>query len=256
MIEIDERLRRALHNLGLTDYEIRVYVALLGRQEMTANQISEETNVPYSKIYEVLDSLEKKGWIGTEGGRPARYHPKSPATALEANRMRVEKELKENENIVLSELLPIYEKTGTREKHDIWILRGEVNILTKIRSMLADCEEELQAASPWMNMEILNLLLPSIASIVGRGGKVQVLLSSECDYRVVKKLSEIAEVRLRDQMFGGGIIADSREVVLVLGEDESNPFNLAIWSEHVGLARLAKIYFEYLWKGAEPVKSM
>lgn len=255
MIEINEKLRKALHNLGLTDYEIKVYVVLIEKGGMTANQVSEAADVPYSKIYEVLDSLEKKGWIGTEGGRPAKYYPKSPVTALEANRMRVERELKENENVVLSELLPIYEGAGVREKHDIWILRGEANILAKIRSVLLNCEEELQAATPWITRDILDLLLPSIASIVGRGGRVQVMLSNACDYRIVRKLSRVAEVRLRDQMFGGGVIADSQEVVLILGTDKQNPFNLAIWSEHVGLAKLAKIYFEYLWRDAEPVKT-
>jgi len=253
-IHVDERLRRALHNLGLTDYEIKVYVVLVEKGGMTANQVSEAAEVPYSKIYEVLDSLEKKGWVGSEGGRPAKYYPKSPATALEANRMRVERELKENESIVLSELLPIYEGAGAREKHDIWILRGEANILAKIRSLLRNCEEELQAATPWMSKEILEFLLPSLATIVGRGGRVQVMLSSACDYRVIKKLSRVAEVRLRDQMYGGGIIADSQEVVLILSTDKQDSFNLAIWSEHVGLARLAKIYFEHLWSDADPVE--
>lgn len=125
MVEISENLRRALHNLGLTDYEIKVYIALLECGDSTASRLSEVADVPYSKIYEVLDSLEKKGWIGTEGGRPARYYPKSPLTALETRRIRIEREFREHEEVVLSELLPIYEGRGFRERHDIWILRGE-----------------------------------------------------------------------------------------------------------------------------------
>ncbi len=244
-------MRRALHGWGLTDYEIKCYVVLVGGGGMTASEVSEAAEVPYSKIYEVLDSLERKGWVRVEGGRPARYFAKSPITALEANRLRVERELKEYESVVISELLPIFEGSGAREKHDIWILRGEANILSKIRSLLSNCEEELQAAAPWLTPEMLEFVFPVLAAISGRGGRVKVMVSTSCDPRIVRRLDSVAEVRVRDQLFGGGVIADSREVVLILG-DEGNPFSLAIWSDHVGLAKLAKGYFEYLWRDAVP----
>ncbi|MEM2697164.1 MAG: helix-turn-helix domain-containing protein, partial [Nitrososphaerota archaeon] len=55
MLEISEKLRRALHRLGLTDYEIKVYKTLLENGELTASKLSELADVPYSKIYEVLE---------------------------------------------------------------------------------------------------------------------------------------------------------------------------------------------------------
>lgn len=250
MVEISENLRRALHNLGLTDYEIRVYTALLECGDSTASKLSEVADVPYSKIYEVLESLERKGWIGTEGGRPARYHPKSPLTALEASRIRIEREFRENEEIVLSELLPIYEGRGFRERHDIWILRGEENIFARIKNLLSNCEKELLIATPFLTKNLLMTFLPHIAYITSNGGHVKILVPSDVNYSMVKKINEVAEVRFKEQMFGGGIIADSREVVLLLGGRGGMSF--AIWSDHVGLAKFAKNYFEYLWREAEP----
>jgi hypothetical protein len=55
-------------------------------------------------------------------------------------------------------------------------------------------------------------------------------------------------------MFGGGIIADGREVILILGQ-EDEAMSLAIWSDHIGLAKFAKNYFEYLWRDSEPAKT-
>jgi hypothetical protein len=63
----------------------------------------------------------------------------------------------------------------------------------------------------------------------------------------MSKLMTFCEVRSREQMFGGGIIADGREVILLLGQEEE-AISLAIWSDHIGLARLAKNYFEFLWE--------
>ena len=62
-INVEEKLRRALHNLGLTDYEMRAYISLLKAGKLTASELSEVAGVPYSKIYDVLENLEKKGWI-------------------------------------------------------------------------------------------------------------------------------------------------------------------------------------------------
>lgn len=250
---ISDRLRKALHSFGLTDYEMRVYLALLERGSMTANQISEAADVPYSKIYEVLESLENKGWIGSEGGRPARFYPHSPLTALEVNRMRVERKLKIHENIVTSELLPLYESGGLRERHDIWILRGELNILSKLKDLLSNCDSELQIATPWIDKQLTDMLLPTFAILRAKGGAIQVMLSSSCSRNLAKKLGDYAEVRFRNQLFGGGVIADSREAIIILRGENEKP-TLAIWSDHIGLAKIAKIYFEYLWRDSEPLK--
>jgi sugar-specific transcriptional regulator TrmB len=63
---ISDKARRSLQEFGLTDYEIRSYTSLLEIGPATASQLSEASSVPYSKIYEVLGSLEKKGWIEME----------------------------------------------------------------------------------------------------------------------------------------------------------------------------------------------
>jgi hypothetical protein len=53
-------------------------------------------------------------------------------------------------------------------------------------------------------------------------------------------------------MFGGGLIADGREVILLLGQERDEAISLGIWSDHIGLAKFAKTYFEYLWHDSAP----
>lgn len=253
VILISEKLRKAMRGLGLTDYEMRVYLTLLERGSMTANQLSEIAEVPYSKIYDVLENLENKGWIGSEGGRPAKFYPRSPTTALEVSKMRIERKLKSYEDIITSELLPLYEGKNLSERHDVWILRGELNILSKLKDLLSNCSSELQIAAPWMNRQLINILLPTLAILQTRGGTAQIMLSSSCSRSVARRLSDYAEVKFRNQLFGGGAIADSKEAIIVLRGENEKP-TLAIWSDHIGLAKIAKIYFEYLWRDAEPLK--
>ena len=67
-----------------------------------------------------------------------------------------------------------------------------------------------------------------------------------------ERLKTLGVVRFRDQMFGGGVISDKKEVLLLLGGETEGEDNLAIWSDHTGLARFARSYFEYLWREASP----
>ena len=54
-----QRLAESLGNLGLTEYEISAYAALLSGGWNTASEISRASGVPQSRIYDILDLLEK-----------------------------------------------------------------------------------------------------------------------------------------------------------------------------------------------------
>jgi sugar-specific transcriptional regulator TrmB len=90
-------------------------------------------------------------------------------------------------------------------------------------------------------------LIPLVKTIVDRGVKVQLMTMKTPFTETMSKLTKLCEVRVREQMFGGGIISDGREVILLLGQEEDEAISLAIWSDHIGLAKFAKNYFEYLW---------
>jgi hypothetical protein len=53
-------------------------------------------------------------------------------------------------------------------------------------------------------------------------------------------------------MFGGGVIVDSKEALLLLGEEKPT---LVIWSDNMGLVKFAKDYFQYQWRTAEDIKN-
>ncbi|MFA5364358.1 MAG: TrmB family transcriptional regulator, partial [Candidatus Bathyarchaeia archaeon] len=60
--------------------------------------------------------------------------------------------------------------------------------------------------------------------------------------------------RLRDNMFGGGVIVDGKEALLFLGEaDTKRSYTglLVIWSNHIGLVKFAREYFQLLWDTAK-----
>jgi len=253
-LTITDRVRRSLQELGLTDYEIRSYTSLLEIGPATASELSEASDVPYSKIYEVLGTLEKKGWIEMEHGRPSKYYPKPPSVAMEIARSQLENIFRTNQALVLEELQPLYEKKGVRERPDIWIVRGNLNVLAKVRETIEHVQKEILAAVPTIPDSVAEMLIPLVKAIADRGVKVQLMTMKAPMSNTMTRLAKLCEIRTREQMFGGGIIADGKEVILLLGQEGEEAISLAIWSDHIGLAKFAKNYFEYLWTDSKQTK--
>ena len=242
---VSDEARKVLDELGLTSYETQTYLALIGKGVMTASQVSEYSNVPYSKIYDTLNSLEKKGWIETKKGRPTRYYPKAPSEALQAAKLRLEAMIKDWEQVMTKEMQPLYEQREFREKPDIWILRGQHNILAKLEEMLTRAERELMVAIPRFAEDLVKIGVPMLYHL--QGHRVDFLFmaaENTVDPEILETIRAVGKVRIRDEMFGGGFIVDGKEALLLLGEKKPT---LVIWSNHVGLVKFARDYFQYLW---------
>ena len=84
--------------LRLNAYEARVWMALLSRGIAAAGELSDMSGVPRSRCYDVLESLEKKGFIIMKIGKPIKYIAVPPAEVTH----RVQKELKSECNTELS----------------------------------------------------------------------------------------------------------------------------------------------------------
>ncbi|MCS7113869.1 MAG: helix-turn-helix domain-containing protein [Nitrososphaerota archaeon] len=246
---MNSKIGMLLKKIGLTDYEADAYLLLLEKGALTAKQISYGAQIPYSKVYQVLNSLEKKGWIESSRKRPSKYFPKSPETALKAAKNAMENEWLQIEKTLADELVPLYEKIKTREKYDIWILRGILNIVSKFREMAKKCRREMAVAFPSIREDFLLEFYPLLHSLVGETLQVRFMVSEGLNENVYKALSKIGEVRCRIKMFGGGAISDNGEVLLLFTDERGEI--TAIWSDHPGLAGLAKDYFNYLWKESE-----
>ena len=256
-MSISDKVKKSLEKVGLTSYEIRTYTSLINSGELNASELSNKSGVPYSKIYEVLGTLEEKGWIGSDDSRPTNYIAKSPTTALDTTKQNLDTEFSNNQNKILSELVPLYEKSGTSEKPDIWFISGTMNIVSKIMEMVENCRKEVMIAVPQAGEEIVKQALPKLRQLHDKGIEITILTSDSLDKESLKSISRVADVKVKEGLFGGGIISDKRYVVILLGPEISSSTSseiVAIWADHSGLAGFAREYFEYLLKDAKVVK--
>jgi len=240
---INENTRTILHEMGLNAYEIDTYITLLEGGKMTAMEISEKAQVPYSKIYEVLNSLKEKGWIKSGENRPTKYYPVPPLEATRFIKLQLEDKYAVWENMVTEELQPLYEQKEIVERPEMLILRGQQAVLTKLDEMLKRASKEIVVAAPKFAKPIITIANPWFNNLK-KNINIQLMMTGNSAEEEIKYLGIISEVRLRDHMFGGGIIVDGREAMLFLGDDKPS---IVIWSAHIGIVSFAREYFQFLW---------
>lgn len=87
-MEIEEQLMI----VGLTEYESKVLLSIIKNSESSAKDISIDSGVPYSRIYDTINGLLKKDWIKKKEGRPSLF-------ILGDINERIEEYLNENKKI-------------------------------------------------------------------------------------------------------------------------------------------------------------
>ena len=88
--DISSRYGPILKPLGLSDYEIRVFLALIENGPTNYRVLVKQSNVPTGKIYQVLSSLESKGFIEIDEGKPKLFRAAEPKKAFRRRLRQIE----------------------------------------------------------------------------------------------------------------------------------------------------------------------
>lgn len=81
-----------LREFGLSKNEIYTYLTVLSMDLSEAKEICSKTHIPSSKIYNILERLEKLGLIEIQQSRPKKYRPVALDLALENLRQKKREE--------------------------------------------------------------------------------------------------------------------------------------------------------------------
>ncbi|MBC7127155.1 MAG: helix-turn-helix domain-containing protein [Candidatus Methanosuratincola petrocarbonis] len=241
-----------LAQVGITEGEGRVYLTLLkSKAGMDAKEISKASGIPYSKVYTVLEKLASKSLITVRAGRPTVFSAKAPSEGLSEYKRVVARELDGKFGELEASLQDLQAATDA-EKPDIWIIKNTEDIVKKAYATILNATKEVDVALPFMPEWASDELYPTLLRLRGKEVALRLLLASQVTSGNIEGISKMFSVRIRDRMFGGGIIVDGNEAILFIASEGSNP-SVAIWSNHAGLVQIAKTYFENLWTSSTPI---
>ena len=270
MIIKEEFLSRLRKIFDLNLYEAKVWTALLSRGVSTAGELSNISDVPRSRTYDILESLEKKGFIVMKIGKPIKFVALKPEEVVErvkknlvAHAQEKSKRLEKLRNDeVLDELNSLF-TNGIKfvEPSDLsGSLRGRQNMYNHLDMMIRSAEKTvtLVTTAEGLNRK-LEALLPALEKAKKRGVTIRVGTPINADnYKIAKEFSKVAEVRSVDGFQGRFAIIDAEEVMFMLLDDKSvHPnYDVAVWLSTEFFARALEQMFELAWNQFTPLSKI
>jgi len=160
-----------LMQLGLTEYEARAYVAMVSIGEGGISEISQQSGMPRSRVYDIMERLAQKGFVEVGGTKPLRYRAVDPEKVTD--RMRTD--LIRTADTVQSNLKDLKRKTGSNPT-PLWFIQGEATIDMELKDFIE------KSGSPLGMLVMSNsLLLKHAADITekSKSARVDVVVANE-----------------------------------------------------------------------------
>lgn len=269
MIIKDEFLSKLRRYFSLNLYEVKIWTALLSRGVSTAGELSDIANVPRSRSYDVLESLEKKGFVVMKVGKPIKYLAVAPAEVVERvkknMRSDADEKIKRLEELKGTEVLTELSTLHTQgielvEPSDLGgSLKGRHNLYNHIELTMKNAAESvnLQTTSQGLIRKV-DALKPVFEKLKKRGVRIRIAAPLTKETKAaVKEISNVAEVRHTNAK-GRFCVVDGKEVVFMLLDDEQvHPtYDTGIWVNAPFFASHLNSMFEESWKGMKPASAM
>ncbi len=156
--------------LGFTEYEAKVYLALLKDHPATGYQLSKQAGIPRSMVYEALGRLDTRGAVlKTEEQKATLYRPMPPDALLD----RLTDEHERRITTLRQGLTRIY---NAQDEGYLWTLAGEDTILSYAQDMLTHARTEAMLVLTDDNLERLR---GGVHAAAERGVSIGALLTGE-----------------------------------------------------------------------------
>lgn len=267
MIIKEEFLSKLRRYFNLNLYEVKIWTALLSRGVSTAGELSDIANVPRSRSYDVLEALEKKGFVIMKLGKPIKYIAVPPKEVLE----RVKKNIKTDSDQAIGRLEELKNTDIVNELNSLHTqgvelieptdlsgsLRGRHNLYNHLELTIRNAEESVTISTTTTGfLRKSEGLKPVFEALKKRGVKIRIAAPLTKDTEAaVKDLEGIAEVR-HTQVKARFTIVDGKEIVFMIMDDEQvHPtYDVGIWINTPFFANALEEYFELAWGQMKEIK--
>jgi len=238
MIVKHELVNKIKDYFDLNIYETKVWLALLGKGIASAGEVSTISGVPRSRTYDVLESLEKKGFAIEKLGKPVKYIGVKPHMILEKLKNNVRKDsedriqdlLKIKETTEYTELESLYrEGINPVKREDISAsLKGKANISNYIREILSNAEKEIIICTNANEFASkMKLFSQTFGNLKKSNIKVKIALSGEDN--LIKQISDKIGIKIKKVEINAKFFIVDRKEILFYLSNESGQDDLAIW---------------------------
>jgi HTH-type transcriptional regulator, sugar sensing transcriptional regulator len=250
-----------LKDFGLNSYESKLWIALLSRGVSTAGELSDISNVPRSRAYDVLESLEKKGFIIVKVGKPIKYLAVPPAEVVERVKKKVREEADQRSKVltdlkesdVLGELNSLHsdgiklidptDRSGA--------FRGREKAYDHLVSMVKNAKRSITIVTSKAGLTRKSEALGNHLKRAAKSGvQVRFGVPTNAQKDVLQSLDKIGQVKQFKQISSRFCVVDNKEILLFLTDDKTvhKSYDSAVWVEAPHFVNYFSSLFENEWK--------
>jgi len=247
----DSDLPGSLEEFGLSKYEARAYLTMIGKGSLAASEIAYYANLPRTKIYQTVKKLEKKRLAVISKQKPLICSAIPPEEAFSEIVNLHERRVK-NMNKIIDRLQKINDEgqrpKGSEERR--YFILDANSALEKIGSLMAGSRSSIIATLDQWGLRLISQCKPSLVRAVTAGVRARFILGAQCiGNESIFQLPEGIDLRT-GEVQSNVIIIDSTHMVSV---DSSNG-KAALFSSTDSFGALQSKNFEEAWGSAGEVK--
>ncbi len=218
-----------LTQLGFTQNESKAYLALLKQHPATGYEISQNSGVPRSAIYDVLKRLELNGIVSSEGTRPVHYIPIEPEQLSNILKSQFDHNIGE-----LGKVLSQIETTITPEK--TWNIKGYEAMIDQARSLIDQAQVSVFCAV-WARE--YDEIRQQLANADSKGIPIHCFSFTHVDGPVGRFLTYGAEEEKLREIWQRQIVIIIDKSVVLIGSANHSADNRAIRTDNPAVVSIA-----------------
>jgi len=262
MIINEEFLNRLRRSFGLNLYEVKLWAAILSRGVSTAGELSDIADVPRSRTYDVLESLERKGFVIVKPEKPIKYMAIPPLEVLDRVHDKIQVNLiNHSERMNKLKDSEMMAELGNLHKQGIepmqvtdfsGALKGRHNIYDQLGYVLKEARVSVDLVTSEEGLgRKIRMLKPLIERAVSRGVKIRIVApSSNVELtEIMNGFGELVEFRNNPDLHGRFCLVDRKHVVFMLTDDEEvHPsYDMGFWIKSTYFAGTLNKLFDGIW---------
>ncbi|HEY9407344.1 MAG TPA: helix-turn-helix domain-containing protein [Nitrososphaera sp.] len=251
MNDIHSDLPGSLEEFGLSKYEARAYLTMIGKGSLAVSEIAYYANLPRTKVYQTVKKLEKKKLAVISKQKPLICSAIPPEEAFTEIVNLHDSRVKTMRKIVNS-LQKINEEShrpkGSEERR--YFILDANSTLEKIGNLIAESRSSITASLDAWGLRLISQCKSSVLKALTTGVRLRMILSSQCiGNENVFQLPEGIELRTAE-VLSNLIIIDSSYIISI---DSSNG-KAAFFASADAFAMLQAKNFEEAWSNASEMK--
>lgn len=258
MIVKTELVKKVKGYFDLNIYETKVWLALLSKGISSAGEIAELSGVPRSRTYDVLESLEKRGFVIQKIGKPVKYLAVKPEIVIEKLKNNTQKYAEEKVKTLSGlrdtkeyEELQQLHKSGVEpiKNHDLSTsIKGRSNLYIQMRDVMESAEKCVYlASSAYELMSRQKMFKDVFAKLKKRKVDIKVIVADiEAEaQKVSKKLTAPVKSKPLNARF---LIVDRRELIFTMKPTNVHEdFDYGVWINSPYFTNSMSYMFELAW---------